>query len=132
MDFAFNKDLFMAILNFVWLILTYGYIPHILMVFCISVTVMYLIILILQWQVIRYVVTDKYYFLKGYLYFWSLEKYYFIKSYVRAYWVIAKEMDSGTWFAVGIGIFITIAIIFLAFDYAISSQQIRLNETIVP
>ena len=128
MDFTLSEDLFMAILNLIWIVVTYGYIPHILFTFAVLVSVFYFLILLSFYREIKFILIDKYYFMKGYLYFWSLEKYHFTKSYIRAYYYIMKEWDSSIWIALIIGVVFTFLIVYLVFDYAISQNQLLTEQ----
>lgn len=76
-----TKYLF-EILQYVHTIFTWGFVAEIAMGFLIVMNLFLLFALAKDWRFIRYVLKDKFNFVKGYLYYYLSEKYIFLKSYL--------------------------------------------------
>lgn len=111
MDYSFSDELFKAILNLFWNILTWGWIAEIIFFFFCVVAVLYFVMILSNWQLVKVLVGDKFYYFKGLLYFWIREKYYFTKGYIEVIFYDLKYWSLNQWIVVIIFILVIIIVI---------------------
>lgn len=112
LDFNFVDNPIKALVNVIFNIMTWGWIAEIFLGILIIMWIFVFTILIIERKKIKFLIKDKYYFLKAYLYYYLIEKIRYLKSY---YYEIAfrfQHWDTRMWI-----ITILILILFFGFLY---------------
>lgn len=112
LDFNFVDNPIKALVNVIFNIMTWGWIAEISLGILVIMWLFVFAILILERKKIKFLIKDKYYFLKAYLYYYLVEKIRYLKSYWYEIGFRFQHWDSRMWI-----ITITILILFLAFLY---------------
>jgi|SRR6056297_1670619 len=94
MDFSFKEDLFLATINLLWVILTYGWVSEIIFVCFLIAGLIIFISLLFKKNVIWWILKDKYSIAKSYLVLWTIGKIIFLKGY---FYVIKFQFRYYNW-----------------------------------
>ncbi len=125
-----EEGLFFTMFYYLWNFFTWGFIPHIVLFFFSILVIFFLLIIIKDFKIIRYVVKDKYLFIKYFLYDFILEKIYFMKSY---YITIKWKISNWDWYVWAITISLILIIgsilIFSLFFVLDLTEQIAVQNS---
>lgn len=83
LEYNFKDDIFLTLINFVWKVLTWGYIAEIIFFILCLISFFYFILILQNKKVIIYFIREKFYFLKYFMYNWLREKFFFLYGYMR-------------------------------------------------
>jgi len=107
MEFSFKEDLFYAILNLLWNILTWGWVDWALFILFFIIAAIIGLGLLSERGVVIYILKEKYIFLKEYSYIWLRQHISFVRGYLH---VLNHQKDQVNW-RVWLVLFICLCII---------------------
>jgi hypothetical protein len=116
-------------------VLTWGYIPHILLGLFIAIGIMFLIILIKERKMPLFIFRENYSYTRHFLFLFLIEKFTYVKYHIiESKYFLANHNDFRFWLMVGIiGTIVTIILLFgwnFANEVFINTANEKLNETI--
>ena len=117
MDFTLKEDLFNGILNLLWIVLTYGYIPHILLGFSLIFLFFTLLMIGTEYRVIRFLIMDKYYFFRNFMYYWVIEKIRFAKSYYMTIKFSFSHYNIYAWVILSAGLLLVVLFVVVLYTW---------------